>query len=267
MWPIPERIRRPVYSCFIVTNLFAIGYCNLPHSVGGGISSDMRMFQDHFYVEAANANTAHDYGVAYLGWQGVQQLHGSLSWLDRKIRTYAHYVGLDNRWQMFGRQSRFNWWYVIKGRYRDGSREEEIVLDLPRQSEQSGVPRTPLQYHFLDFREGKFHLNMYREPYDRAAYARYLARKFPTHDGMPIESIAFELHYQNLNTPDEARATGTHLQPETHHFIYNRFQADGILEQERTIYSLPAIGNSQVTREADDTVNGRLGARSVNAEQ
>jgi len=249
---VPERIRRPVYSCFIVTNLLVIGYCNLPHSVGSGIAADLRRFKSHATQSAASAQTPHQYALSVVQWFGVHYAQQMATAGDRYLRKYAHYTGLDNRWQMFGLQSRFNWWYVIKARYREGSREEEIVLDLPRQSEQSGVPRTRWQYHFFDFREGKFHLNMYREPYDRAAYARYLARKYPEHDGMPVESVVYELHFQHIKPPEEARRTGSHLYPETYHFIYNRFRAEGEVELDRTAYSLPPPEAAEMVDPAAD---------------
>ena len=132
------------------------------------------------------------------------------------VRRYAHLVGLDNRWQMFGRQARFNWWYVITARYAD---PEEIVLSLPRQSK-----RTFLQRTLFDFKEAKFHLNLYGSDEGRKAYARYLCRQHPTHKGAPIESITFELHYQNILEPEEAAKRGIHVDPTIHRRVLNVFR-------------------------------------------
>lgn len=122
-------------------------------------------------------------------------------WYDA---VYAHGVGLDNRWQMFGHQSRWNWWYEIKGRY--GGRE--VAFPIPGQSE-----RTFLERHFFDFKEAKFALNVYDSQAYRLGYSDYLRRAYPTHEGVPLDGVIWELSYQRILDPDEARAKGTHLDP------------------------------------------------------
>ena len=243
MPPLLQRARRIVYSCFIVANLAVVIYCNLPASIGRGIGSDLSLIADHYRSRASTADQD-EYRREYRKWwmaAAHQQLAAHANW---RIRQYAHYAGLDNRWQMFGRQSRFNWWYVFKGYYTDGERAQWVALATPRQSKYSGVPRTFWEYHFFDFREGKFHLNMYREPLDRAAYARYLARQFPTHDDLPIQWVVIELHYQNINSPDEARRTGSHLDSSPYTFTYNAFTAQGEIEPIRGAYSLPNLAEA-----------------------
>ena len=86
------------------------------------------------------------------------------------IMHYAHLVGLDNRWIMFSRLPRFNWWYVFKAKYSDGT---EVVLPLPRQSNRALLER------YFDFREAKFHLNIYNNPSAREAYANQYCINLP----------------------------------------------------------------------------------------
>ena len=124
------------------------------------------------------------------------------------VKQYAHSAGLDNQWQMFGHQSRFNWWFVIKAVYADS---KIVILPLPLQSQRTFSQRT-----FFDFKEAKYHLNLYGSPALREAYAHYLCRTYPTHDGSPIQSVIFELQYQNLLTPEEARRRHTHLEPQSY---------------------------------------------------
>lgn len=129
-------------------------------------------------------------------------------WLDWQIRRYAYLVGLDNTWTLFARLPRFDWWYVIKARYPDGSEE---VLPLPRQS-----ARPFLFRNFFDHKEAKFHLNVYPRAYMRWSYARYLCRVVRATRPTPATAIAFELHWQGILERREALARGTHLEPDIH---------------------------------------------------
>jgi hypothetical protein len=124
------------------------------------------------------------------------------------VRQYAHFVGLDNQWQMFGRQSRFNWWFEIKAVYAG---PKTIDLPLPLQS-----PRTFWQSTFFDFKEGKYQLNLYPSSILREAYAHYLCRQYPALEGALIQSIIYVLHFQMLLTPEEARRRGTHLEAQSY---------------------------------------------------
>src|SRR5207247_458431 len=81
----------------------------------------------------------------------------------------SHPTVLGNLWQMFGRQSRFNWCFPISAVYGNA---ERINLLLPPQSD-----RTFWQGTLFDFREGKFHLNLYPSPELREAYAHHLCRE------------------------------------------------------------------------------------------
>ena len=138
-----------------------------------------------------------------------------LSLLSWYIKSYAHIVGLDNQWQMFGRQSRFNWWYLIKAKYENS---EVVTLPLPRQ-----MPRNLIERNLIDFKEGKFHLILYGNEIGRETYSHYLCRKFSEHNDSKIKSIVFELWWQNILPPKEARKKGMCLDPGIYNQVLNEF--------------------------------------------
>ena len=127
------------------------------------------------------------------------------------VRYYASYAGLNNQWIMFGRQSRFNWWYTIKAKYSNG---EQIVLPLPRQSQ-----RTFIQKFFIDFKEVKFHNNLYNSDPHLWAYARYLCEEYPKNKNSDIVSIVYQLNWQNIIPREEASRSGHYLEPVIYHKI------------------------------------------------
>ena len=131
------------------------------------------------------------------------------------LHQYAHVAGLDNRWQMFSHNSRFNWWYVIRGAYADGT---TAVLPLPRQS-----ARSFWQHMLFDFKEAKFHLNIYGNEPARAAYARYLCREYPQRGQAPISLIIWELHHQMILPPSETATRGAHVEPQSHSRVLGQF--------------------------------------------
>ena len=171
-------VGRIAISIFAVLNIFTVLYMNTPPPWEEKVKAAIE--------ENFDAYTAHR--LRYSGW---------LVW------RYAHFVGLDNRWEMFGRQSRFLWSYVIKARYANG---KEVVLPLAAQSE-----RSFFEHYLFDFKDAKIHLNIYPSKDFRAVYGQYLARQFPTHEGSPVEAIVYDLKWQNLYGMKEARIQGTHL--------------------------------------------------------
>jgi hypothetical protein len=134
---------------------------------------------------------------------------------DYLDKLYAHITGLDPTWQMFGAVPRLDWWYVIKARYADG---RTVVLPLPLQSDRTLWERT-----MADFKEAKFHLNMYNDRATRQAYAIYLARVYREDHGAPLEEIIWELHYQSLEPISETRRLGSHLEPYSHSRVLDTF--------------------------------------------
>lgn len=174
-------LREWVLSAFIVINLGTVMFMNRP-----------RIIRDAF--EGMGKRTSYP---AYL------------------IKSYAHAVGLDNEWQMFGRQSRFDWWYTINGLYSDGQRAK---LPLPNQSQRSFI-----QNYFFDYKEGKYMLNLYGLEELRLRYAHYLCRQYPMKDGAALEGIEFELTTQQFYTMKEAGEHNTHLNGPRNTQTLNRF--------------------------------------------
>lgn len=172
-------LRKTLISAFIILNLSTVIYMNRPILVDTKI-------KESFSAMAS-------WRIEYAGWM---------------IARYAHLVGLDNRWQMFGQQSRFQWWYVIKAKYKNN---EERVLPLAMQSE-----RTFWENFLFDFKEAKIYLNLYTRPDFREVYAHYLGRQFPELEGSPVTSVIYELHWRNILSPLEAKRRGFHLEKESH---------------------------------------------------
>lgn len=190
---IPSRWKRRLISMFVLVNLLTVLWINQPESF-----CDTKSKWLDRWLPPSDA-----YRFRYAGWRWSQ---------------YAHYTGLDNRWQMFGRQSRFNWWYDIRAIYSDGVRESTVLLPLPNQS-----ARTVLQRTLFDLKERKFELNIYLNPLARESYSRYLARQYPTKDGMQIQSVRWHLGTQGILPPDVAVAENRLHEDTVHVQLLNEF--------------------------------------------
>jgi hypothetical protein len=174
-----ERVRKLAISGFVCLSLASVLLMNQPPA---------------FLVQEENLLGALRPDLAYAA--------RTARWL---VEEYAFYAGLNNRWQMFGRQSRFNWWYVVEATYGNGA---PVRLPLPGQSD-----RSLWQAALFDFKETKFNLNLYNDPAAREAYARYLARAYPQRDGQRISTITFELYWQGIRPREEASRTAAYLDP------------------------------------------------------
>ena len=130
----------------------------------------------------------------------------------------AHVGGLDNKWQMYGGQSRFNWRYIITAHYGEGSQTVDLVLPIPRQSERTWFQRT-----IADFKEAKFLLNIYNDSIARESYARYLARQFPIYDGRPVTTVSYTMGATYILPPLVAVQEQQLLEPETQYEVINVF--------------------------------------------
>lgn len=146
--------------------------------------------------------------ISRLGWSEKYQ-YKYLGWVTHKV---AHYCGLDNRWEMFGRQSRFNWEFDIQAQY--SATETPVSLPLPRQSKRSFFEKM-----IIDFKEAKFHLNLYANEDERAGYARYLARNYPDAKGRYPVRIIYNLKWQNILPRKIASEQMIHLEND----VYNYF--------------------------------------------
>ncbi|MEQ1830458.1 MAG: hypothetical protein ABL921_31155, partial [Pirellula sp.] len=173
---LPLWLKKLFLSSFVVLNLTTVLFINLPASMH---KECCLWINEHF----SQWNT---YRIRYASWRWQQ---------------YAHLTGLNNRWQMFGYQSRFNWWYDIRAIYSDGDQETSVLLPLPNQS-----PRTLLERYVFDLKERKFELNIYASEIARERYSRYLMRVYSTHQGLPIQSVRWHLCTQNILPPDQAMA-------------------------------------------------------------
>ena len=138
--------------------------------------------------------------------------------LERWISQYAAWTGLENRWQMFGRQARFHQCYLIKGRY---GRNTVVEIPVPMQTD-----RTFWQYYFSDFKETKFMINMILFPAYRNAYARYICREYPTFRGQKIRSVIFTRYHQDLYERSEASRLGKYIKPGIHSDVMNEFPCE-----------------------------------------
>ncbi len=180
-------------SVFVVANLLTVLSINMPDSI-------QKAFHSH--IKGCLSD-----------WNAYRLDQANYRW-----RQYAYVVGLDNRWQMFGRQSRFNWWYDIRAVYSNGIVEKAILLPLPNQSQ-----RSILERYVFDQKERKFALNIYQSELGREAYSRYLMRQFAEQDGMPIQSIRWHLCTQRILPPEEAVTKQELHEPKTQVYPLNDF--------------------------------------------
>jgi len=121
------------------------------------------------------------------------------------LAQLGHLLGIDNRWEMFSTLHRTNWWFTFHGITEDN---ESILLPLPRQSH-----RNAFEDLVIDFREAKFHLNLYGAKDRQAGYANYLCRKYAHIQGKTLRSIQMELHNQALFPRETALTLGYHKFP------------------------------------------------------
>lgn len=186
---LPPRWQRIGLNLLATLILTTIGWCNLPDS-----------------VPAAARETVNRTFSPELAYR--------IQWSEWLWRWGAHLAGLDNKWQMYGLQSRFNWRYEIIATYGHGEQAVERLLPLPRQTE-----RSTWQRWVIDFKEAKFHLNIYNDPIAHETYARYLARQFPEYQGQRLERIRFDLKYQYILPPmvavKEQQLLENHVQTDT----------------------------------------------------
>jgi hypothetical protein len=205
---MPGIWARVSLSAVTVIMLSMIVWCNLPDGVNAALGT---LADSQFSPETA-------WRVRYAEWL---------------FRYGAHVGGLDSRWQMYGGQSRFNWRYIITGHYADSQRTLTRVLPLPRQSERSWLQET-----FVDYREAKFLLNIYNDRLARETYARYLARQFNEHEGIPVSEISYTLCMQYILPPLVAVKEQRLLEPDEQSQVIDVFD----VRSEQTRMHLPVAG-------------------------
>ena len=189
MFKLP--IKKTLISLFALVNIFVILFINSPN----------------FLIKAAN-ETLNSYKAPDLAYKVRYFV-----WL---VREYGRLTGLNVRWLMFGNQSKYNWRYKITANYNDST---VILLPLPNQ-----IKRNFVEKIFLDFKEEKFGSNIYTDPVGREAYARFLCRQYPKHNNSSVESITYELSWQKILDPKEARLQNTHQDPNVSKMVLNVFK-------------------------------------------
>lgn len=168
---LPPRWQRIALSIATLLIFTTIGWCNLPAAA----------HQACYQWCENNLPAQLNYRVRQGEWYA---------------RYAAHIGGVDNRWQMYGGQSRFNWEFQIYGEYGEENERVDRLLPLPRQSERNLFTRW-----IVDFKEAKFYLNIYNDEIGRECYARYLARQFPEHQGKPLKNIRFDMRIRYILPP------------------------------------------------------------------
>jgi len=128
--------------------------------------------------------------------QFTPQLNYRLRLGEWYSRYAAHIAGLDNRWQMYGGQSRFNWEFQFYGEYGEEGEMLERLLPLPRQSDRDLWTRW-----IVDFKEAKFYLNIYNNEVGRESYARFLARTYPEYQGKLLKNIRVDMKIRYILPP------------------------------------------------------------------
>lgn len=198
---LPPRWQRMGLNVLASLLLVTIGWCNLP---------------DELPEQAVAALTSRcSPEVAY-----------RIRWGEWLWKWGAHLAGLDNKWQMYGLQSRFNWRYEIIATYGEGEQAVDRLLPLPRQS-----ARTLWQRWVVDFKEAKFHLNIYNDPLARETYAHYLARQYPQFEGRRLEQIRFDLNYQFILPPLVAEMEQQLLDDRVQVDTVSRFDLAPVIDQ------------------------------------
>jgi hypothetical protein len=147
--------------------------------------------------------------VLFMNQRGQVLWFGSDLWIQfyRATANWAYLVGFDNRWEMFSYSHKDAYRYQFLGVTTSG---ESSILPLPHQSDRSLWQRL-----FVDFREEKFLLNIYRNQNAKKAYGEYICREFPT-----LENVVVNLIHRQINTREEAEKSGIQLhQPTTSPFF------------------------------------------------
>lgn len=204
--PIPFWTRCGLSGLTLVI-LSMIAWCNLPTSV----HEACYRWSDRQFAPPLN------YRVRLAEWYA---------------RYAAHIAGLDNRWQMYGGQSRFNWEFQFYGEYGEEGETLERLLPLPRQSDRDLWTRW-----IVDFKEAKFYLNIYNNEVGRESYARFLARTYPEYQGKPLKNIRIDMKIRYILPPYVAVAEQKLFEDGGSVITRDRFavaqEARSVLDQQR----------------------------------
>ncbi|HBR14048.1 MAG TPA: hypothetical protein DD723_00690 [Candidatus Omnitrophica bacterium] len=122
----------------------------------------------------ALANILSDSGPYYLPYNSQQPtMIKATQWFNNLQGAYYNLcwtAGLRNYWRMFAPVDRFNWQFIITAVYPDGGKERIL---MPSQQKQNFI-----EYNFVNFREGKYELNIYNDEKGQAALGKYFCRTY-----------------------------------------------------------------------------------------
>lgn len=153
-----------------------------------------------------DARAARTESAAAGGSPLVQELRYRFALLVWQLDRIAWFCGLSTHWRMFAPPPKSHWYYSVWAIMDDGS-QEWVPL------ENQGA-RSWLQRQFLDFREVKFHLNIYNRPEALDAFAQHLCGKL-TRNGKRAAAVRFTLLSREILPLRVALEQGEYYGPQT----------------------------------------------------
>ncbi|ACB49749.1 hypothetical protein cce_0398 [Crocosphaera subtropica ATCC 51142] len=114
-------------------------------------------------------------------------------------------TAMSSQWRMFSVVDRFSWRLEIVAIHKNGKTQT-----LPIFAEQeTGF----FEKHFINFREGKLHQNLFVYPDARYHYSDYLCRIFQNETN-PIRTIRYDLFWRQILPPQQAAIRDQYLTEE-----------------------------------------------------
>lgn len=140
----------------------------------------------------ANLGLAFPYGINSLT-ASDSKLGYRISTFDWALSQFGWLAGLSTRWRMFSPPPHSNWFYSV---WAIDSHGEQSWVPLYGQGERNFFER-----NFFDFREVKYHLNIYNKPEALYLLAQHLCRNLQN-SGKDVSSIRVTLVSQQTLPPD-----------------------------------------------------------------
>lgn len=141
----------------------------------------------------ANLGVAFPY-VAVSTETAQTKLYYQLSRIDWRLSQLSWFAGLSTKWRMFAPPPMSNWYYSV---WSINSRGEQNWVPLYGQGE-----RNFFQRNFFDFREVKYHLNIYNKPEALSKLAAHLCLNLRAAN-QDIQAIRITLVSRQTLPPDD----------------------------------------------------------------
>jgi hypothetical protein len=145
----------------------------------------------------ANIGASFPYGIAPLRTFD-SKVNYRISTVDWVLSQFSWLAGLSTRWRMFSPPPRSNWYYSV---WAIDSEGVQSWVPLYGQGDRNFIER-----NFLDFREVKYHLNIYNKPAALNLLAQHLCgsfqRKNPSENAKEVQSIRIALVSRQTLPPD-----------------------------------------------------------------